>query len=155
MLGNSGLLLLASCTVDRGKFCVLMETWAQCCIRACSPFKAHHVCHNRPLNLTFCALFSLIPRAGVVLQSSMKFPWVSTGREQEQMEEVAQQWQHRICNFLPDFEGPALTSALLIYGRVWERRAGGHEKGDVWSPHPRCCAENPWNETQQALGNPW
>lgn len=69
------------------------------------------MCHNGYLNLTICALFCLISRVGVVHQSSPKFPWVLRGKGAG----ADREGQHRIWNFLlKDFEGSALTSALVI-----------------------------------------
>lgn len=59
-------------TVDRRKFCILIETCVQeqCCIVARSAFNIHRVPHRHfaHLYLTFTALFYLIYQAGVILQ---------------------------------------------------------------------------------------
>lgn len=58
MLGNSGLLLLANCTVDRGKFWVLIKTCAQCRVRASSAFNAHHVPQQAFKSHLLCVVLS-------------------------------------------------------------------------------------------------
>lgn len=120
--------------------------------------------HNRNLNLTFCMLFCLVSRAGLVCQSSLKFPWVlhrkGAGADVECASAVTAQdlefliGSGRVCSHLCFGD---LCQSLRGQSR-WPLKGGclvstsmGHS-GVLCAENPRVAAGM---KTQQALGNPW
>lgn len=158
MLGNSGLLLIVNCSVGKGKFCVLIETCAQCYIRACSAFNAHHV----PQQAFKSHLLGVVLAHFQSWSCPSGFPEVSLGLHKKGAGadgECASAVTARDLEFLIGFWW---VPSHLCFGDLCQSLRGESRWPLKWwclvSISTILCWEPAcgcWNETQQALGNPW
>lgn len=124
-----------------------------------SAFNAHHV----PLeafksHLLRVVLFCFVSRAGVVHQSSLKFPWVLHWKGAGVGGECASAVAAWDLEFLI---GSGRVYFHLCFGNLCQslRAEQVATKKGISALHVHGCAENPCvaagMKTQQALGNPW